>query len=162
MIPLNLIKNTIYYPVGNNLDRNGSIIEEMANYIYLTILDYYSASYDEPVTLVCRGSSGAIIAGMVAYHLTSYGMKNVYIYSVKKDGEKTHYREPLHNFYHSILVVVDDFISSGATIEAIQIHLDHLFKKHKKIDIVCVSGTVEFAATKLFDCEYLISTLLCY
>jgi len=142
------------YPVGNHLSYNMIYIEDMVDWILILLQEFYS---DEThVTLVGRGSSGAILAGIIAPKILSQTDYIVNIYIIKKDGEKSHYKNPPENISNSVVIVVDDFISSGETMNLIQLHLDKLLMYNKQIDIVCVSGDITPSALYLFNCEYLI------
>lgn len=148
-----LIDGQIYYPVGHDLVRNIRIIKQMAEYIYLVLSEYYS--HDRTI-LVCRGASGSIIAGIIAPILFEMGIEDIQIYHIKKEGESTHTRGLPNGFETANLVVVDDFICTGQTIEAIHIELDKIFGYHRIPEIVCVSGLVDSFPDTILDCDHLI------
>lgn len=142
-----LVSNKIAYPVGSYIMDNLHTIKSMADAIYLVVNEYY---YDcEKIELVCKGSSGAIIAGIVCNILTEKYNKTVNIYHIKKEGENSHSGSSFPSSYRKgIVVVIDDFISSGSTILSI------VEKLHEygisDIEILCVSDNIP----NTFDDEF--------
>lgn len=148
------IRGCMAYPIGNYLTHNMMYIEDMVDWILILLQEFYS---DEThITLVGRGSSGAILAGIIAPKILSQTDYTVNIYIMKKHGENSHYKLPPENISNSVIIVIDDFISSGETMSLIQLHLDNILTNNKQIDIVCVSGDITPSALYLFNCEYLI------
>ena len=84
----------------------------------------------EDLGLVCTGSSGAIIAGVIASMLD----KAPSIIYIRKDGEFGHYHSN-ENKLRKVkdLVFVDDFISSGNTV-------NYVIKELKKTRIYSIRG----------------------
>lgn len=140
-----LPKTVMNYPVGHYMRVNLPIIKEMAQWIYLTILENYDPTGQILVYLVCRGSSGSIISGIVLSELMSFGMNNVHIYYVRKENEKTHYQGCPLSLDDSVIVVVDDFIATGQTIYYIKKNIEEGIGHPRKIDIICVSGDVHIS-----------------
>lgn len=99
----------VQYPVG----------EDMNNCI--TVIDNYISAFQKVIcnnsliNLWCTGSSGAILATIFALKYD----KPCKICHVKKNGESSH-SSPM-SVYHieGYNVVIDDFVSSGATIQRI-------------------------------------------
>ena len=121
------IRPKMDYPVGANIMRNLPIILEMAELLK-------KAFPTERIHLWCRGSSGAIIAGIIATNF-----KKVVICHIKKPGESSHSEGLPKTVKDAVHIIVDDFIGMGATVE--EIHL--AFKKHtrgKEIDCLCITG----------------------
>ena len=113
---------TIDYPVGDNIQNNISIINKMGIMIK-SILIEKKLEIDNQINLICSGSSGAIIAAIVATILYS-NFKKVNIRHIKKDGERSHinndYKSYLYNNYFSdVNIIVDDLICSGVTMRRI-------------------------------------------
>lgn len=148
-----LIDGQIYYPVGYNLARNIEIIKQMSKFIYLILSEYYLL---DKIILICRGLSGSIIAGIIAPILFEMGIKDIQIYHVKKENESTHDRGLPCDFKTSRLVIVDDIICTGQTIQAIQREMDNMFGYHRVPDIICVSGIVDPFPADVLDCTHLI------
>lgn len=92
--------------------------------------------------LVVRGHSGSILAGGIAYILKRKG-RNVLI-SVSRKAESTHgYNlEGIASFISSDthIIVVDDFVQTGETIEAILKDLTERIKNMKVFDMLCVAN----------------------
>lgn len=133
-----LIEEGFNYPVGLHIEENLLAIKEMTDALYLLIDEHYKdCNY---VDLICRGSSGAIIAGIISFMLASLiEDKKITIYHIKKEGESSHaYLSFPKNFSNRVRIVVDDFIITGATIQAI---LDKN-EDGGELDILCVSGTI--------------------
>lgn len=67
-----------------------------------------------PINIWCRGSSGSILASFLSIELRKFDCRICY---VRKGGEKQHNSKP--NPINGINIIIDDFICSGETIEAI-------------------------------------------
>jgi adenine/guanine phosphoribosyltransferase-like PRPP-binding protein len=124
----------IPYPVGIDMKLTIEIVKDMANK-----LNYL---YDEKHSLqiFVKGSSGAILGGIISTMLIA---ENIFISHIKKDGENS------HNSRVSILqgrdfkvIILDDFMSSGATINSIYDKI-HLLSSDTVIDCLCLSGGVD-------------------
>lgn len=131
----------IQYPVGSNIQENIPIINQMAKVINELFVDEY-------INLLCMGSSGAIIASIVA--LSNPKMTIIH---VKKDGEDSHSTSLTSKYDNAKNVIIDDFIATGDT-------LNKIYRKFKSrmewlnsnvvIDAVCVTGSsrgLEFEPT---------------
>jgi len=93
------------YPVGETLPHHLHKIKQLAELIN-------SKGYTD-LGIVCTGSSGAIIATAVACYL----QETPKIYYIKKKYERNHGHGISMAKYRSTLIFVDDFISSGATVQ---------------------------------------------
>ena len=126
----------IEYPVGTFISYNTPIIKNMANYIKRKFPE-------ETISLWCRGSSGAIIAGIISSNLK----RKVFIRYISKNNEKRHDKNN-YNYKTDINIIVDDFICSGKTI-------DEIINKsgRKKFDLLIVSGDISetFLESKSWD-----------
>ena len=135
----------IQYPIGTHIMNNMDTINDMADSIYLVMSEHYDLSHIDNVIIFCRGSSGAIISGIVSAKLSILLPKRTFltIHHIKKEGESSHAGGFIESslFYRSITIIVDDFIATGRTIISIleKIH-DH--KPDQIIDILCVSGSI--------------------
>lgn len=118
------------YPVGENLEENMPIINEMARLI--------QEEYDGGgINIWCRGSSGAIVGALIAaQYISSYGGAKVC--HVKKDGESSHnhYPNPERDYVN---IMVDDFISSGDTVKEIW-ESQQRFMKGAPMDMMVISS----------------------
>lgn len=94
------------YPAGLNLAENLPTILAMAEKIK-------ERNYSNP-GFVCTGSSGAIIASIISIQF----QPPVPVFYIRKDNEKGHYHEDTRNFFKNCkqLIVIDDLISTGATV----------------------------------------------
>lgn len=113
MIEIKLLPTTsISYPIG--IDMKGTL-----NYIAQAAMEFQKIYGSRPYTtnLFCRGSSGAILAGLFTSHFPDSNMRIVHI---KKEGEWSHSGCVSCGFEsQAINVIIDDFISSGETIRDI-------------------------------------------
>ena len=122
------------YPIGGEFNDNFDYIREAARTLH-TVVDK-----DEDIALVCRGTSGCIIAGAVGYILKKKGRKVTIVISRK--SKNTHGGNM--DGYYKILkgavpVVIDDFVSSGNTINEILIDLDKCVNK-KTYPFLCIAN----------------------
>lgn len=114
------------YPVGLFIQPNLGIIKE---YIRIIKEDFP----DKDIDLICTGSSGAIIAGIIASKV-----KCRIIY-VTKDGERSHSSHGHRPSSDAHTIVVDDIISTGKTIKRI---LDAY--RGIRFNCLIVSGSIDF------------------
>ena len=105
------------YPVGASFNRNRDYIVEVARTIH-TI-----AGKERCIALICRGTSGTILAGAVGYILKRRN-HDVNIIVSRKCEENSHDCSMsgvgfLQSTDRPFSVIVDDFIDTGNTIKAI-------------------------------------------
>ena len=117
------------YPVGYHMDTNKSKILYMMEVLRDTV------GKDTPISLWCRGSSGAIIAAII-----STGFDNCIINHVKKEGEESHSTHEFNTDRSRKHIIVDDFIRSGKTVNAIYLEM---LRCSLSVDYLCV-----------FECVY--------
>ena len=134
------------YPVGENVGLWISLIHHYIDAILDNLIR--KQDYTPFIGLMCRGSSGAIIAALISAELTKMGY-NVVINHVKKDGESSHsYNVPTINDdpEHACYFIVDDLISSGSTLQAIAAaYPDTTFKAAIVIEYMhCGKPSLEF------------------
>lgn len=113
------------YPVGECIIRNIPTIK-----IYTEIIK--KESNGQRINLYCAGSSGAIIAAIIATELS-----DVEICHVKKEGENSH--SPSCPYSRGYNVIVDDFVSTGRTIDYI---LDKYQGRIKSFDLMIVTSNI--------------------
>ena len=127
------VDKKIHYPVGYHIQHNISVIKAMSVTISNLIKD---CSSNIRLVLCCRGSSGAIIAGIIACDFP----KSI-IYYVRKDEEQSHSSNAIEINSDDVIIIVDDFISSGETIfsiyESIMNYADNM-----KIFAIIIGGDV--------------------
>ena len=92
--------------------------------------------------LVVRGHSGSILAGGIAYILKRKGRE--VLISVSRKAESTH-GDNLEGISSNVsddthIIVVDDFVQTGETIEAILKDLTERIKNMKVFDMLCVAN----------------------
>jgi adenine/guanine phosphoribosyltransferase-like PRPP-binding protein len=73
------------------------------------------------INILVRGSSGAIMGALFASKLMLLGHKDVQVHHFKKEGEHSHSSNSCIqiNRYDAVIIIIDDFIGSGDTINAI-------------------------------------------
>ena len=146
------IEYDMSYPVGKNME---NLLE---NTKVFTELIMEHAPKDQQLNFLCRGSSGAIIAGIVASSLPKE--YKVIINHIKKKGETSH-DNGLRLNMEDFNIIIDDFIASGRTVNSI--YEAFLEAGGANIDMLIVSGNVyttqelEFAG----DLQYLVCGRAC-
>lgn len=123
------------YPVGQYFSDNFDYIREAAS----SINKVFPTG---KLILVVRGHSGSILAGGIAYILKRKGRE--VLISVSRKAESTH-GENLEGISSNIsddthIIVVDDFVQTGETIEAIFKDLTERIKDMKVFDMLCIAN----------------------
>ena len=148
----------IEYPFGAHWKH--SYIQQCAEAIFNT----YKEDIDEgtSITFVVRGTSGAMIAGAILNQLNNINpTTKTYILVVRKEEDISGHSPSLRGIEKADatrFVVVDDFIASGKTIEAIIRELDKYFmgvvrSSTKKYDMLCISNFIDAKALKKNSCD---------
>lgn len=96
------------YPVGCALAHNLPIINDLGKFLV------EKTTEDAKICLVGRGSSGALIAGIIINSISNV-RPNIEFSHVKKENESSHY-ESSQVSPADVYVFVDDFICSGETL----------------------------------------------
>ena len=133
------------YPIGPNIKVNLPIINNMYRYI--------KEKFPEgTITIWCRGSSGAIIAGIISSKLKGRAR----IAYISKPNEKRHDPVSPYQYLGGYNIIVDDFICTGKTI-------DDIIKKSdcKKFDLLIVSGIVSEKFIKSKSWNNIFETICC-
>ena len=149
---------TVEYPFGVHWKH--SYIQQCAEAIFNT----YKEDIDEgtSITFVVRGTSGAMIAGAILNQLNNINpTTKTYILVVRKKEDISGHCPSLRGIEETDatrFVVVDDFIASGKTIEAIIRALDMHFMgvvcpSTKKYDMLCISNFIDVKALKKNSCD---------
>lgn len=138
------IESDFYYPIGEFISKNIIVAKEMA----YTLRKIYKK--DDIINFWCRGSSGAMIASLVARYFPK-----CCICHVKKEGENSHaefitYKSDGYN------VIIDDFILSGDTINEIYKHLSNSTNS-TEVDCIAVTRSIIMNKLKIFP-----KNLICY
>nr|DAY45709.1 MAG TPA: adenine/guanine phosphoribosyltransferase [Crassvirales sp.] len=128
----------IDYPLGLNWN------SKYPKYIAESISNVYK---EGSITLVVRGTSGAMLAGAIVNEL-SHLNPNIFpfILVVRKPKEISHCSslDGIEHIKSTKYIIVDDFIVSGETIQAILSDLDSYFKSHSKepktYDMLCINN----------------------
>ena len=148
----------ITYPFGAHWKH--SYIQQCAEAIFNT----YKEDIDEgtSITFVVRGTSGAMIAGAILNQLNNINpTTKTYILIVRKKEDISGHCPSLRGIdvtNATRFVVVDDFIASGKTIEAIIRELDRYFMgvvcpSTNKYDMLCISNFIDAKALKKNSCD---------
>lgn len=127
----------MWYPVGEHYLENFDYVRDAARAIHNTFPE-------GRLILVVRGHSGSILAGGIAYLLKRRG-RDVMVSVSRKSDESTH-GSNLEGIYPSCIsdnthiIVVDDFVQTGETIEAILKDLTERIEDMKIFDMLCVAN----------------------
>lgn len=140
------LANEIFYPVGENMTMNNPIITIMAQ----AIADLH---IEGRIVLFCSGSSGAIIAGIISFQIP-----NCIICHVKKSGENSHSSNAFAFENQDTILIVDDFIAFGRTMDHIftAIKSNPLSDNKKVFAVVLGGGTGSGKCIKDINPDYLI------
>ena len=126
----------MYYPIGQYFSSdNFDYIREAAS----SINKVFPTG---KLILVVRGHSGSILAGGIAYILKRKGRE--VLISVSRKAEPTH-GDNLEGISSNVsddthIIVVDDFVQTGETIEAILKDLTERVKNMKVFDMLCIAN----------------------
>ena len=112
------------------------------------------------ITFVVRGTSGAMIAGAMLNELHNINpTTKTYILIVRKEEDTSAHCSSLRGIDEvgtTRFIVVDDFISSGETIEAIIHELDRQLEVFphpiNKYDMLCISNSIDAKMLKKNSC----------
>lgn len=137
----------VTYPFGVNWEHD--YIQQGAKEIFNTYKE--DIGKGTGITFVVRGTSGAMIAGGIINelnHMAPYCETSILV--VRKSNEEFSSHCPSLEGIGGIgttrLIVVDDFMVSGSTIEAIMQELDDYFKEmecpHDRYDMLYVSNII--------------------
>lgn len=99
------------YPIGRDIKNLTEITK-----VFVECILKLNIPKDRYINLLCRGSSGAIIAGIVASSLSEN--YTVTISHIKKDGESSH-SGGIDIIPGAFNIIIDDFIETGSTMRAI-------------------------------------------
>lgn len=124
----------IPYPVGRAMSITKEIVSEMA----LLLKEIYP-NKSEPLMFLVRGSSGAILSGIIISMMSEYD--NIEIMHIKKHGESSHSGNYYRFDKQYKTIILDDFIESGETVNSIYNSVTE-DNKNLTIDTLCVSGSV--------------------
>lgn len=137
------------YPIGPNFLKNKKEINKLI-ITFKTITEFI----DKPINIFCMGSSGNIIACMLANKL-----KKAIIVPIRKAKEYSHsgnFDLHKHRIPNAINIIVDDFIDSGETMEAIFFEMQLQLGKKIKIDCIAILGYDKYELLS-FQSKYFIS-----
>ena len=148
----------VEYPFGVHWKH--SYIQQSAEAIFNT----YKEDIEEgtSITFVARGTSGAMIAGAMLNELHNINpTTKTYILIVRKEEDTSAHCPSLKGITEigtTRFIVVDDFIASGKTIEAIIRELDRYFMgvvcpSTNKYDMLCISNFIDAKALKKNSCD---------
>ena len=115
------------------------------------------ATKDKRVILWCRGSSGAILSGLVSAHMKT---KVVLVNHIKKDGENSHSSKFTINSFdkNDINIVIDDFIASGETFREI---VKSIKECNLSVDGLCFTGQITMELIKETKPKFVICGKVC-
>ena len=148
----------ITYPFGAHWKH--SYIQQCTKAIFNTYKEDIDGGIS--ITFVVRGTSGAMIAGAILNQLNSINpTTKTYILIVRKEEDISGHCPSLRGIGETDttrFIVVDDFIASGKTIEAIIRELDKYFlgvvcPSTNKYDMLCISNFIDAKALKKNSCD---------
>lgn len=116
------------YPVGANMTKVRALVNE-----YRIGFRQLKLPAGTSINLWCRGSSGAILSALFAVWFPQY---NISICHIKKSGENSHSDYPDYSAT-ALNVIIDDFVCSGETINAI---IKAIYQRDLKPDVLVVMG----------------------
>ena len=129
------------YPVGESFVSNLDYIKSSAEILHNLI------EPDKPIQLICRGTSGTILAGAIGFILTEKGRDIAIVVSRKTRSHHSHNMAGIMDLEFAIPVVIDDFISEGDTLKFILIDMDAWLNKDI-YPILCVSNLIDEESLK--------------
>ena len=126
------------YPVGLFFSANFNYIREVAS----SINKVFPTG---ELILVVRGHSGSILAGGIAYILERKGREVLISVSRKSESSHSYNLEgiPPEVSDGTHIIIVDDFVDTGKTIEAILKDLTERIKNMKVFDMLCVANGLD-------------------
>lgn len=141
---------SLSYPVGEDM---GSAFE-FAKAAALKLQPIIASKNLRKLNIICRGSSGAILAALLSSQLVN--VINCQIIHIKKPGESSHsLTVPSFSWVEAVNVIIDDFISSGETIRAIYEAVHNSTGVRIPIDTLIIRGGYKDSLG--FEPEFLIS-----
>jgi pyrimidine operon attenuation protein/uracil phosphoribosyltransferase len=145
---INHSADKLTYPVGDYIGNNIKLINLMVK-SFIELEKFHKRH----INIICRGSSGAIIASFFANAIAESGKYGEFkIIHIKKEGEASHtHGVPKLLKGRAINVIVDDFTCSGKTIRTIYEMLNKGRKTKLKIHGLCLSG---YAFSTLDDINF--------
>lgn len=134
------LRDEMRYPVGRYLPQNLERIDFMGQFILEELKGYDRLKV---VNLICRGSSGAIVAALILQKLVANDV-DCKISHIKKKGESSH-SSSFSMYKEEVNIIVDDFVSSGETMRNIYSELvkAYEFNEPPVIDMLAVTGTFD-------------------
>lgn len=131
-----------YYPVGAYFLSNWEYIRKTADRIMSVFDD------GEPLILIGRGTSGAILSGALAAILQEDRTVSIHISRKSKEDSHGVNLDGLHsdNWKDSRIIVVDDFLETGNTILAILEDLKEKFREEVTLDMLCVGNYLDYSS----------------
>lgn len=133
------------YPVGQSIKNWIKISQAMAR-----ALKHVFPDNQYPIRLWCQGSSGAMLAALVATHEE---LSIHEIIHVKKHGEHSHSSSTYVGSQDYIRnIIIDDFISSGETVKRIYTEFKSS-NQHLKIDAILMAGIIHTHLRNLSEIE---------
>ena len=116
--------NSVGYPIGSDYLPNLTVCKELASNIMFEFPD-------NKIQFICTGSSGAIIAALVAQHIN-----NSKICHVKKEGEKSHCTASVESNNEFVKIIIDDFVCSGSTVNRLIRYLNNFDNEKRHIALM--------------------------
>ncbi len=127
------IKNQreVSYPVGDHIKSAIEFVDKVVEKIQTEKL----FPTDKECILWCRGSSGSILATLLASKMTPFPI----IRHIKKPLEESHSTNKFSSSLNHYNIIIDDFVASGDTIRAIALMMSKA--GIEEIDCIILSGS---------------------
>jgi len=138
-------RTKIPYPVGARMTKTMNKVKDMAdNLRRIFPADSLPLNGDDKPQLIfnVRGSSGAILSGLITPFLTEY---EVVINYIRKGGERHHGSDDIFLNEAYPWIILDDFVDSGETVNDIYNKMVGDYHGHEypmRLDCLIVSGEV--------------------
>lgn len=146
--------STIDYPFGGAFKHNHKLTNNLVD-TFLKVKRKH-LRYKHRIIIFCQGNSGSVVSTVFAARLTAEGYEPKIVY-VRKKGEIRHGGLSFTAAADDLYVIVDDFISSGDTVNTIYKDIQgYLPIAHKHIDALCVTGVVSRN-----DCNFPVKYIIC-
>ena len=137
-ISVNGLKHDFQYPVTRDVQD----VYERSKYMAIAL----NQLFPDPVqfNLICIGNSGHVVASFLSIHLKQIFTQRSSIVSLRKRHENSHCGSvSMDDVLSNVNVMVDDFISSGSTMNDMYWKLKDKHSREIDIHAICITGCWE-------------------
>lgn len=131
----------VYYPVWRNMDKITTNTKALAKAFHLECKDQ-CRNIETNINIFCTGTSGLTMAICFRFALIELGYPNTRICYIRKEGETKHDSSLSYTGRSGINIIIDDFTSTGATI-------DYIVSKHiaTTFDYIILDDVVTYSTS---------------